>query len=263
MSSPIFVVGPPRAGARLVADLLGTASNCWSAGSGLLASFPALDPPDGSRGGRLETADCTPPVRHALRAHLQVQLARSGGTASGRIVHGSPRNSLLTPFLNAAFPNATFVYVHREPADALTEALQLWRAGTAVTYPDLPGWTEPSWSFLLVPGWQELIGRPLAEVVTEQWVRTMRVLTEDLERLPPERWCVAHHEALQRDPAAETARLTRYLQLESLDPASESLADRRLQPEDLAALRTELEPYLDRTRPLSELAADWLAGPHI
>jgi hypothetical protein len=220
----------------------------------MLAPFPALDPPDGSRGGRLAAADCTPRVRQALQAHLQVQLARQGGTTNGRIVRGSPRSSLLVPFLNAAFPEATFVYVHREPAHALAEVLQQWREGTAITYPDLPGWTGPSWSFLLVPGWQELSGRPLPEVVTEQWVRTMRVLIEDLEQLPPDRWCVADHSALQQDPAAEADRLMRYLQLEPVIP--DSLPKLRVSSENRPE---ELEPYLDRTLPLAEHAADWLA----
>ena len=267
---PIFVVGPPCAGARLVADALATAPGCWVPGA-LLAPLPSLDPPDGSRNGRLEAADCTPHLRQTLRAHLQVQLARNARTASTsgidqespapRLVHGSPRNSLLVPFLDAAFPDATFVYVHRRPADALAESLLLWRAGTAITYPDLPGWTSQPWSFLLVPGWQELIGRPLAEVVTEQWLRTMHLLTEDLERLAPERWCVTGRDALRRDPLAETTRLARYLGLGPVARPSDPPPTIRSSSAGSSAARTELEPYLDRTQLLTRRAADWLAGP--
>lgn len=260
LERPIFVVAPPRAGARLAAAVLPTAG-CWSLGYGvgaLLAPLPELDPPDGSREGRLEAADCTPRVRQKLRAHLQVQFARSGRAASGRLLHAHPRNALLVPFLDAAFPDAAFVYVHREPVDALSEALPVWREGTAVTYPKLAGWTGPAWSFLLVPGWRELSGRPLAEVVTEQWVRTMRALTAALERLEPERWCVAAHDALWRDPQGESARLARYLGLDPVDAPQAPPAE-AFSSADLRAARTELEPYLDRTRELADRAASWLA----
>lgn len=275
LAQPIFVVAPPRAGSRLVAGALAT-PGCWTVGraaGSLLAPVPELDPPDGSRGGRLSASDCTSDVRQGLRAQLQIQFARHDRAASGqtgargtvapRLLHAAPRSALSVPFLNAAFPDATFVYVHREPQDALVEALLLWRAGTALTYPELPGWTGSAWSFLLVPGWQELIGRPLAEVVTEQWVRTMQALTDDLERLAPERWCVVEHDVLQRDPQAEAARLTRYLGLEPAGGRTELPTMTRFAPADMAAARTELEPYLDRTERLAEHAGDWLAGQQL
>ena len=274
LARPIFVVAPPRAGARLVGPALGSTTHSWTAGSGasaLLAGFPELDPPDGSRGGRLEARDCTPDVRREVRAYLQVELARRAEPASRpspgaaraapRLVDAHPRNALRVPFLDAAFPDASFVYVHRQPLAALAETLLAWRAGTAVTYPDLPGWTSPPWSFLLVPGWQELAGRPLPAIVTEQWLRTMSALTGDLERLAPERWCVVGSDALQRDPAGETRRLARYLDLEPAAPASgpTTLASRSFSAANLSAAQAELEPYLDRTTALAGLAADWLA----
>ena len=264
LARPIFVVAPPRAGARLVARALGATPGCWSARNterGLLASFPALDPPDGSKDGRLTAADCAPRVREKLRARLQVDFAKRKRTATERprLLHASPRNSLQVPFLTAAFPDAIFVYVHREPADAIAESLLVWRAGSTVTYPELPGWTGPAWSFLLVPGWRELSGRPLPEIVTEQWVRTMQALAGDLERLAPDRWCVVGHDDLRDGSQAERARLTRFLGLQEAAPAAEPLASTDLSSADLAVAQAELEPYLDRTRELGLRAADWLA----
>jgi hypothetical protein len=267
LARPIFVLSPPRAGFRLLARILGSAPGCWRPGSpsGLLPAVQELDPPDGSRGGVLEAADCTPDVRHRVRAHLQVQFARRGRTgseadaASPRLLHAAPRNALSVPFLDTAFPDATFVYVHRPPADALAEALVLWREGGAVTYPDLPGWTGPAWSFLLVPGWEELSGRTLAEVVTEQWLRTMRTLTDALEELAPDRWCVVGHDVLLRDLPGEMSRLTQYLRLESAGWRPELPEAVRFSAAALEAAREELEPYLERTGPLAERAEDWLA----
>ena len=75
------------------------------------------------------------------------------------------------------------------------------------TYPNLPGWSGPPWSLLLVPGWRELIGRPLHEIVAAQWNAATRLLIDDLEALPAERRTIARYDALVADPAAEIRRL--------------------------------------------------------
>jgi hypothetical protein len=78
----------------------------------------------------------------------------------------------------------------------------------------LPGWTGLPWSLLLVPGWRDLIGKPLREIVAAQWDTTTRILLDDLESLPPARCQVARYDALLADPAAEVGRLCAALDLE-------------------------------------------------
>ena len=34
-----------------------------------------------------------------------------------------------------------------------------WQSEQFLTYPELPDWPGPKWSYLLVPGWRELAGR--------------------------------------------------------------------------------------------------------
>jgi hypothetical protein len=183
--------------------------------------------------------------------------------APPRLYDASPRNALIVPFLHRAFPDATFVYVHRRPLDALAESLAMWRAGNAATYPELPGWSGPRWSFLLVPGWADLIGLPLAEVVTEQWARTMRTLIADLEALPPQRWCVTDRDALLANPGAELRRLLGFLGLRSATAAA-ALVEPELSELDAVtvdAARAELGPYIARAAGLVEHARDWSAAP--
>ena len=85
--------------------------------------------------------------------------------------------------------------------------IEAWTTGRFRTYPQLPGWTGPAWSLLLVPGWRELIGRPLHEIVAAQWNAATRLLIDDLEALPVERLTIARYDALVADPAAEIRRL--------------------------------------------------------
>jgi hypothetical protein len=86
-----------------------------------------------------------------------------------------------------------------------------WRDGRFVTYPDLPGWTGLPWSFPLVPGWRELIGRPLPEAVATQWASTTHILVDDLLALSPERWMASDFRRPVDDPAAEVGRICAFL----------------------------------------------------
>jgi hypothetical protein len=85
--------------------------------------------------------------------------------------------------------------------------IEAWTSGKYRTYPQLPGWTGPAWSLLLVPGWQELIGRPLHEIVAHQWDFTTRALLDSLADVEPERVHVIRYDRFLSDPQAEMERL--------------------------------------------------------
>jgi hypothetical protein len=111
------------------------------------------------------------------------------------------------PFLARVFPEALFIYLYRDPRQVLSSMIEAWTSGRFRTYPQLPGWTGTPWSLLLVPGWRELIGKPLHEIVAAQWNAATRLLIDDLEALPAEQRTVARYDALLADPAAEIRRL--------------------------------------------------------
>ena len=92
--------------------------------------------------------------------------------------------------------------------------LDAWRSGMFITYRDLPDWDGLPWSLLLTPGWRELSGRPLGEVVAGQWSAAVTTLLDDLEALAPERWCVASYDRLVSDPASEIARICDFCELD-------------------------------------------------
>jgi hypothetical protein len=82
-----------------------------------------------------------------------------------------------------------------------------WQSGRFVMYPSLPGWQGLPWSFLLTPGWRELSGQPLGEVVAQQWEQATRILLDDFEALPVERRIATDHGRFLADPQAEIERL--------------------------------------------------------
>jgi Sulfotransferase family len=273
---PVFIVAPPRSGATALLRSLSRGDGIFTAGENghrVLDSIYELDPANRDwDSNRLTETDVAPRVVEELRANLKGTLVdRDGGRpgldASGlRWLDATPRNALRVPFLNRVCPDALFVYVHREPRLSLREIVRTWRSGAAVTHPDLPGWPGPPWSLLLVPGWRDLAGKEVPEIAVEQWARTTRTLLDDLEKLPPERWCVAEWTALLRNPGEELERLASFAGIEADEDAALPL--RALRDEVASAekskgdeLDQELEPFLPRTVKLDERARDWLARP--
>jgi uncharacterized protein (TIGR03032 family) len=220
---PVFIVSPPRSGSSLLFETLAQSPAVWTVGGeshGVIEGIPALQP--GERGwesNRLTAEDARPAVVERLTDAFFLNLRdRDGqrpiaGAEDLRLLEKTPKNALRIPFLAAAFPDALFVYLYRNPREAINSIYEAWKSGRFVTYPQLPGWTGPPWSLLLVPGWRELAGRELSEIAARQWAATTERLLDDLEALPSERWCVANYGRLVSEPQAEIERLCGFLGL--------------------------------------------------
>jgi len=223
LDRPVFIVSSPRAGSSMLFEALCRAADAFSIGGEshqLIEAIPALAP--GAHewdSNRLTTDDVNPAIVQQLSGSFVRRLRDRNGTAVSpgstvRMIEKTPKNSLRIPFLAAAYPDARFVYLWRDPRETISSMLDAWRSGKFVTYPELPGWTGDRWSLLLTPGWRDLVGKPLPEVVANQWATTTSMLLDDLEALPPDRWCVTSYSALLADPDAELRRLCEHLDLE-------------------------------------------------
>jgi uncharacterized protein (TIGR03032 family) len=274
---PVFTVAPPRSGGQALFGALSRAPGAFAArgedGTGPLEGIFELEPANRDwDSNRLTATDVEPRVVEELRSRLKASLTdadgnRPGVDASGlRWVDATPRNALRVPFLARIAPDATFVYIYRDPAETLPSMLEAWESGSAVTYPGLPGWTGPPWSLLLVPGWRDLAGRELPEIVTEQWLRTSEAVLDDLDALAPERWCVVDWKALLNDPKHELERVCAFAGLEASDDVTLPMRSLR---DEIAAGGTLGEdgsdgPFaelLTRVEPVAERARELLARP--
>lgn len=208
---PIFLVGPPRSGSRVVFDALGAIDGVTRVATEHHDLFDGLGGRESDRLDARDVAEATIAVAHRRLAESLERDPLDG--APVRPVDRTPKHSLRIPFLAAAFPDAKFVYVYRDPRESISSMLDAWRSERFVTHPDLPGWSGPPWSLVLVPGWRDLIGRPLAEIVAQQWTTTVDLLLDDLERLAPDRWCVASYDRLVDAPDLELQRVCEFLDL--------------------------------------------------
>jgi uncharacterized protein (TIGR03032 family) len=92
-----------------------------------------------------------------------------------------------------------------------------------VTYPNLPGWTGQPWSLALIPGWRELTGKPLSDIVARQWEAISRAALDDLAGVEPARRCaVSYHEFLAA-PQATIERLCTFADIEWDQPLGGAL----------------------------------------
>ncbi len=213
--SPVFIVSPPRSGSTLLFETLSQAARVYTIGSeshGIFEGLPELSIAAHDFASNRLTADAaTPEVIAKLVERFRRRLVDRDGTAPSQVpvrwLEKTPKNALRVPFLVRAFPQARFIYLHRDVREVLASMIEAWQSGRFVTYPQLPGWEGPPWSLVLVPGWRDLAGKPLHEIVAAQWQATTDILLEDLAPMPADRISIVRYDALLADPRGEIERL--------------------------------------------------------
>ncbi|MGH8561969.1 MAG: sulfotransferase, partial [Nevskiales bacterium] len=218
---PVFIVSAPRSGSSLLFETLARSPDFWTVGGESHAVFekiPMFQPEKHNwDSNRLTAEQAVNPAAMRLRdsfiAHLRNREGKflPADNSPFRMLEKTPKNALRLPLLAAVFPDARFIYLYRQPRDNLSSMLDAWRSGRFVTYPKLPGWTSPEkWSLLLVPGWRDKIGKPLAEAVAHQWQATQQHLLQDLTELPADRWCAVRYEDFLKNPQQVTEQLSAF-----------------------------------------------------
>jgi hypothetical protein len=256
---PIFIVSSPRSGSTLLFETLAQARDLFTIGQeshALIEGIPILHPGHaGFASNRLDASAVTPELAVELRRRFLAELRDREGhppvQRPVRMLEKTPKNALRIPLLASVFPEARFVYLHRDPRETLSSMIEAWQIGRFRTYPQLPGWEGMPWSLLLIPGWQDLKGRSLQEIVAAQWDVTTRTMLDDFAALPSEQCHVVRYDSFLADPAGELSRLCNVLGLEW---------DRSLDAALPLSRYTVTPPASDKWRRHAELIAEVLPG---
>ncbi|MGB2788281.1 MAG: sulfotransferase [Dokdonella sp.] len=212
---PVIIISPPRSGSTLLFETLARARNVFTVGDEShvqIEGMPELHPANhnfdsNALGAELALESVVARLRGRFFEALRDRDGRPPAAGAVRLLEKTPKNALRIPFLRKVFPDAHFIYLHRDPREVLSSMMEAWTSGRFRTYPKLPGWSGPDWSLLLVPGWRELIGKPLPQIVARQWQTTMRILLDDLAMGPRDHVHAIHYDALLDDPDREMRRL--------------------------------------------------------
>ena len=249
---PVIILSAPRSGSTLLFERMLRMPGAWSIGGeshAIFNAFPHLRAENAAfDSGRLDERHADPLTCERVRAAFLYLLRDHTGRryldrpaaerpAAARLIEKTPRNALNVAFLLQLFPDAHFVYLHREPRAAVASLMEAWtlglRTGRFSTFPDLPGWDRPNWCFLLPPGWRAMVGKPLAQIAAFQWAAANDIIVERLAGLPPERWTVVSYESLVGQPAETLRRVAVFSGLDARDV---------VEPVSLPVSRTALTP---------------------
>lgn len=211
---PVFIVSSPRSGSTLLFETLSRAPDLFTIGGeshGVIERIPAFSvPARGWQSNRLDAGDARPePVERLAEAFYTALRDRDGSAPTGaaRMLEKTPKNALRVPFFDSAWPDSSFIFLYRDVRQTIASMAEAWQSGYFRTYPRLPGWAGPPWSLLLVPGWRELSGRPLAEIIARQWAVTMDMLLDDLAALSEGRVEAIDYKDLLQSPQRTIDRL--------------------------------------------------------
>jgi omega-hydroxy-beta-dihydromenaquinone-9 sulfotransferase len=135
-----------------------------------------------------------------------------------RFVNKNTRNSRRIRYLHAAFPDARFVHVMRDPRAVVASLLNVhWWA-------DLPLW----WCDDQTPRQLVNAGRADVSVAAEHWVRSVSRILEDLGGLPPEWYLDVRYEEFAAQPESVLDEIQRFGELESSREVQQALAWTRI-----------------------------------
>ncbi|MDX1379671.1 MAG: sulfotransferase [Xanthomonadales bacterium] len=230
------MLAAPRSGSTLLFETLAEAPDIWTVGGESHRYIEGLRRLHSVAGGigsnRLDESHATPRIVEVLRRRFARQLRDRDGRRFFdnqhierlRFLEKTPKNALRQPFLETVFPGSLYVFLVRDPRPNISSMMEAWKGGKFVTYPRLPGWQGLRWSLLLPPGWQQLKGRPLAEVCAYQWATANRIILDDLGRLPADRWTACSYEALTADPQPTIERICRFAGLATDDRLRQRIA---------------------------------------
>jgi hypothetical protein len=205
---PVIILAAPRSGSTLLFETLAEAPQIWTVGGESHRFIEGLGPLNPMSGqvdsNRLDASQATGRIKQVLRRRFAQALQDRDSRPFFpnqpleriRFLEKTPKNALRQPFLEKVFPGAFYVYLVRDPRPNISSMMEAWKSGRWVTYPRLRGWRGPSWSLLLPPGWQGLRGCSLAEICAFQWDSANRIILDDLEKLPPERWLACQYDDL-------------------------------------------------------------------
>lgn len=191
-------------------------------------------------------------------------------TGRHRWVDKNNQNGLCVAYLQALFPDATFVYVKRSPGDNIHSLIQGWnRPDKYATWSgDFPETVTVDdgrytrWCFFLAEGWRDYLRAPIEEVAAFQYQSINKAILDARTLVRPSQWVEVFYEDLVRDPVSGYTRIYRECGLEFtpevrahceaiLDKPYDAFGEIKLDKWKEGSNRRRIERVLERVAPVA------------
>ena len=159
-----------------------------------------------------------------------------------QLVLKNPPNSARIPLLLDLYPDARFVFIHRDPFDVYASNLYLWKL------------IAESYSF------QKLTKERIASLILWSYKQMMQTYLQTRDQIPAGNLVEISFESLVKDPIAGLQEIYDALNLPDFEPVEQCFAQsqllatpyhqtrHRLSDEEIKAVETQWEPIYSRLR---------------
>jgi hypothetical protein len=235
---PIFIVSAPHSDSRLLFNVLGQAPELWHIKENsvdLPTSIDALIPTETSFPiDHLEASQASEPVVAALRNRYLSALSdrndstveQTQGLSTVRLLHANTKNSLQIAFLNKAFPDALFIFLHQEAKFVIASIMAAWKSYGFIKNPMVKKTTGP-WAHLRPKGWEQHVDDSVAGIAAFLWQAANQTALNDLAEIPRHRWTSVSFQELTHDVKATATRLCEFAGLSIDKTLRDSFNDSR------------------------------------
>lgn len=223
--SPIFILGAPRSGTSMIFRLLSTHPELGSLGREGHDMWRKFHHPrrKGWDSDALGSGQIVAAERDFIRRYLYMHFDQT------RFVEKTPESCLRLAYLQELYPDASYVFVKRDPREVMSSMLNGWHhpLGRFRSYfvpekLEIPGYDHPhQWCFALIENWRDFKSQSLPRIVAEQWKQTIHGALTGRQLINPKQWIELSLHDFTSDPGEEMSALLVKLDL----PADDKLSD--------------------------------------
>jgi hypothetical protein len=225
---PIFLIAAPRSGSTLLQDLLSAHPDVVSWPFEATQAYERARMPDHP----LELGHRWPPdyADASLRRRLSRELYRGrlaarrrNGLPTGvmeplalrkvRLLEKTPANVLRVEVLAELYPDARFVFLHRDAPASIGSLIEAWETPSAARGRLQAGGREVEWMMLAPPGWLDLLEAPYPERAAFQWRAAADYALAAFDRMDRSRWMRLGYEDLLADSEGQLRRILEFVEL--------------------------------------------------
>jgi hypothetical protein len=251
-ADPVFVVGCSRSGTTVTYETIAMAPQLLSFGYEIPQFWDSLWGPHQNH-WESEAAGATearPEHRDAAQRYFFQRLGL------GRVLDKTCINVMRVPYLHSLFPDARFVYIHRDGRDNVSSLMDGWAhkghfalgkmLGPFPCAVNIDGGAFREWSFFLPPGWRDYNEAPLEQVCAFQWLTANRLALEALQMIPPQQWIRIRYEDIFDRPLQMFRDVFERLELPFNDAVARRCATLDAQPTSIVKGAPKKEKWKER-----------------